>query len=135
MRKIRFYRLNEPYGEFSNLSAHPIDLKGCVWPTTEHFFQAQKFVDTELEEAIRQAKSPMVTARMGRSREQPLRPDWETVKDDIMRSALEAKFAQHPALRSLLLHTDDAELIELLRTITTGAMAGTEAARTVSGNF
>ena len=112
MKTIKFYRLNEPYGEFSNFSAHPIDLNGRVWLTTEHFFQAQKFVDTEHEEAIRQAKSPMIAARMGRSRERPLRPDREMVKEDIMRAALEAKFAQHSALRSLLLHTDDAELIE-----------------------
>ncbi|MDB6066944.1 MAG: hypothetical protein JWR26_3152 [Pedosphaera sp.] len=112
MKTIIFYRLNEPYGEFSNFSAHPIELEGRVWPTTEHFFQAQKFVDTEHEEAIRQAKSPMIAARMGRSRERPLRPDWETVKDDIMRAALEAKFGQHSSLRSLLLHTGNAELIE-----------------------
>lgn len=112
MKTIKFYRLNEPYGEFSNFSAHPIELKGRVWPTTEHFFQAQKFASTEHEEAIRQAKSPMIAARMGRSRERPLRPDWETVKDDIMRAALIAKFSQHAGLHSLLLKTGDAELIE-----------------------
>jgi ribA/ribD-fused uncharacterized protein len=54
----------------------------------------------------------MVAARMGRSRKHPLRSDWETVKDDIMREALRAKFTQHQVLRSLLLETSDAELIE-----------------------
>lgn len=112
MKEIRFYRLNEPYGEFSNFSPHPIEIKGRVWPTSEHYFQAQKFSDTEHEEEVRQAKSPMTAARMGRSRERPLRADWETVKDDIMREALRAKFTQHQNLRSLLLHTGDAELIE-----------------------
>jgi len=112
MNTIRFYRLNEPYGEFSNFSPHPVEIKGRTWPTSEHYFQAQKFADTEHEEAIRQAKSPMIAARMGRSRERPLRPDWESVKDDIMREVLYAKFTQHPSLRSLLLHTSDAELIE-----------------------
>jgi hypothetical protein len=82
--KICFYRLKEPYGEFSNFSPHPIELKGRIWPTSEHYFQAQKFAETEHEEAIRQAKSPMIAARMGRSRERPLRPDWETAKDGIM---------------------------------------------------
>ena len=57
----------------------------------------------------------MIAARMGRSRERPLRGDWETVKDDIMREALQAKFRQHPSLRSLLLQTGDAELIEHTR--------------------
>src|SRR3954469_2211151 len=115
MKQIRFYRLNEPYGEFSNFSPDPIESKGRVWPTSEHYFQAQKFAETQHEEAIRQARSPMIAARMGRSRERPLRADWETVKDDIMREALQAKFRQHPSLRSLLLKTGDAELIEHTR--------------------
>jgi N-glycosidase YbiA len=112
MKIIRFYRVNEPYGEFSNFSPHPFDLDGRVWPTAEHYFQAQKFSGTEHEEAVRLARSPMIAARMGRSRERPLRPDWETMKDDVMREALRAKFTQHPALGSLLLTTGDAELVE-----------------------
>src|SRR3974390_1790379 len=112
MSKTHFYRVSEPYGEFSNFSPHPFELKGRVWPTSEHYFQAQKFAGTEHEEAVRSAKSPMVAARMGRSRERPLRPDWETVKDEIMREVLRAKFAQHASLRSLLLSTGDAEIVE-----------------------
>ena len=112
MNPIQFYRVSEPYGEFSNFSPHPFDLKGKVWPTAEHYFQAQKFAGTEHEDLVRLAKSPMVAARMGRSRERPLRQDWETAKEDIMREALLVKFTQHPALRSLLLSTGDAELIE-----------------------
>jgi ribA/ribD-fused uncharacterized protein len=110
--KINFYRLNEPFGEFSNFSPHPIKVKGKTWPTSEHYFQAQKFAGTEHEAAVRGAKSPMVAARMGRSRERPLRRDWEAIKDDIMREALRAKFEQHAELKSLLLSTCDAELIE-----------------------
>ena len=112
MKRILFYRVSEPYGGFSNFSPHPFELKGKVWPTSEHYFQAQKFAGTEHEEAVRLAKSPMVAARMGRSRERPLRVDWEAERDDIMREALQAKFTQHPALRSLLSETGDAELVE-----------------------
>jgi len=112
VKRILFYRVYEPCGEFSNFSPQPIELKGRVWPTSEHYFQAQKFAGTEHEEAVRMAPSPMVAARMGRSRERPRRPDWEQVKDDVMREALQAKFTQHPALRALLLGTGDAELIE-----------------------
>jgi N-glycosidase YbiA len=112
MKQILFYRVTEPYGSFSNFSSHPVELNGRVWSTSEHYFQAQKFAGTEHEEAVRLAKSPMVAARMGRSRERPLRTDWETVKDDVMREVLRAKFAQHPELRSLLLSTGKAEIIE-----------------------
>jgi hypothetical protein len=112
MSRILFYRVSGPYGEFSNFAPFPVRLKGCVWPTTEHYFQAQKFAGTEHEQAVRQTKSPMTAAHLGRSRKLPLRRDWESVKGTIMREALQAKFTQHPALRSLLLATGDATLVE-----------------------
>lgn len=112
MKPILFYRVNEPYGEFSNFSPHPINLHGKTWPTSEHYFQGQKFAGTMHEEEIRLATSPMIAARMGRSRQRPLRADWDSVKDDIMREALRAKFTQHAELRSLLLGTHNADLIE-----------------------
>jgi ribA/ribD-fused uncharacterized protein len=111
-QQILFYRQNDPFGEFSNFSAHPFELKGKVWPTSEHYFQAQKFAGSEHEESVRLAPSPSISARLGRSRALPLRADWEVVKDDVMREALRAKFAQHPKLKSLLLATGNAELIE-----------------------
>ena len=112
MKPILFYRVSDPYGEFSNFSPHPFHLHGKTWPTSEHYFQAQKFAGTTHEEEIRLTDSPMVAARMGRSLARPLRADWEAVKDDIMREALRAKFTQHPSLRSLLLGTGNANLVE-----------------------
>lgn len=112
---INFYRTNDPFGEFSNFAAFSIRLKGVVWPTSEHYFQAQKFAGTPHEEAVRLASSPMMAAKMGRERSRPLREDWETVKDDIMREAVLAKFEQHPSLRSLLLSTGDAQIVEHTR--------------------
>ncbi len=109
---IRFYSVNAEYGCFSNFSPHPIRLKGKTWPTSEHYFQAQKFAGTPDEEEVRQAKSPMIAARMGRSRKRPLRKDWESAKDSIMHEAVLAKFTQHADLRELLLGTGDAEIIE-----------------------
>lgn len=54
---IRFYRQGDEFGEFSNFAAFPIKLDGKTWPTTEHYFQAQKFAGTEHAEAIRKTKS------------------------------------------------------------------------------
>jgi len=112
MAVIRFYRAGDAYGFFSNFSRHPITLKGKEWPTTEHYFQAQKFPGTAHEEEVRAAFGPGEAARMGRQRSRPLRPDWEQVKDDVMREAVLAKFTQHEDLRSALLDTGDAELVE-----------------------
>ncbi len=73
---IQFYRVSEEHGYFSNFSRHSIWLKGKRWPTSEHYFQGQKFAGTEHEEMIRLAKSPRVAADMGRDRKKPLRRDW-----------------------------------------------------------
>lgn len=109
---IHFYRVDDLYGFFSNFSAHPVWIGGLRWPTTEHYFQAQKFAGTPDAEAIRGAASPMQAAKMGRDRMRPLRPDWDTVKLEVMREALRAKFTQHPDLHAALLATGDALLVE-----------------------
>jgi ribA/ribD-fused uncharacterized protein len=113
---IRFYRANEPYGCFSNFARYPITLADKVWPTSEHWFQAQKFVGTaveeELGEAIRLEPSPMKAALMGRDRTKPRRADWEAVRDDLMREVVRAKFTQHEDLRRVLLSTGDAVIVE-----------------------
>jgi hypothetical protein len=112
MDAILFYATRDPYGELSNFAPFPIRLQEKVWPTSEHYFQGQKFAGTRDEEEVRRAGSPMIAARMGRSRSRPLRKDWERVKDQVMLEALRAKFAQHDGLRELLLGTGDARLVE-----------------------
>lgn len=109
---IYFYSTKDTYGEFSNFKAYPMELKGKTWRTVEHYFQAQKFAGTEHEDELRETPSPMVVARKGRSRKRPLREDWEEVKDEIMREAVQAKFEQHKDLREMLLNTGDQEIVE-----------------------
>lgn len=110
---IFFYTPREvPYGCFSNFSRHGIELDGLWWPTTEHYFQAQKFAGTPFAEQVRVATSPKQAADLGRNRTWPLRADWETVKDAIMFKAVLRKFETHEALRKLLLDTGDEEIVE-----------------------
>ncbi|MFC4077929.1 NADAR family protein [Salinithrix halophila] len=112
LETIYFYGVNNAYGFLSNFAPYPIERKGKQWPTSEHYFQAQKFPGTDREEEIRLTDSPMLAARMGRSRKHPLRPDWEKVKEEIMKEALRSKFTQHPELKQSLLATGEAILIE-----------------------
>lgn len=112
MDVIQFYSVDDDFGEFSNFSLHAIELDGRRWPTSEHYFQAQKFDDAAYREKIRKARSPMEAARLGRDRRQKLRRDWESSKDGVMKRALLAKFSQHEDLRTLLLSTGTARLVE-----------------------
>lgn len=110
---IYFYTAHEePYGCFSNFSRHGIDLDGAWWPTVEHYFQAQKFAGTPYANKIRIAFTPKQAADLGRSRQHPLRLDWEQVKDEIMLKAVRRKFELHTQPRKLLLATGTEELIE-----------------------
>ncbi len=113
---IYFYSAQEqPYGCFSNFSAHGFELDGCWWPTSEHYFQASKFEGTPYSEQIRAARSPMIAARLGRSRKQPLRADWAQAKDDVMRKAVLCKFLSNADICEVLLSTGNATLIERTR--------------------
>ncbi|MEI5908510.1 NADAR domain-containing protein [Bacillus spongiae] len=109
---IYFYKMKDDYGSFSNFSHHGFELDGSFWPTSEHYFQAMKFIGTESEEEVRRSDSPMEAAKMGRDRSKPLREDWENVKDDVMRKAVLTKFTVHKDLQSLLLSTGDQDIIE-----------------------
>ena len=109
---ILFYLKRDAFGWLSNFSPHPIEMKGRVWPTVEHYYQAQKFADTEGEEAIRQSPEPLTAKTLAHDGGRPVRADWDAVKDGIMREAVLRKFETHPDLRALLLATGEEELME-----------------------
>ncbi len=111
---LMFYSSRHEAPWLSNFELAPITLHGKVWPTTEHYFQAAKFLETDpvWAEAIRATATPASSKTMGRSRAHPILADWETVKDDIMRECVTAKFAQHANLAALLVATGDRPLVE-----------------------
>lgn len=109
---IKFYAVGQPFGEFSNFALYPIKIKGKTWKTTEHYFQAQKFIDKGYQEKVRKAPSPMKAAELGRSRKVKIQKNWDNIKDNVMYEAIQAKFTQHKDLQKLLLSTREAILIE-----------------------
>jgi N-glycosidase YbiA len=109
---IYFYNTQGEYGCFSNFSRHRFELDGLVWPSSEHYFQAQKFAGTPYAEEIRLARTPKEAANLGRDRSHPLRADWEQVKDEVMRRGVLRKFEVHKDIRAILLGTADEPLVE-----------------------
>jgi len=110
---VYFYTTHEePYGCFSNFSRHGIEIDGAWWPTTEHYFQAQKFAGTSYVAQVQKALTPKQATEMGRNRKLPLRPDWEQIKDKVMFEAVLRKFETHKELRVILLSTDEEEIVE-----------------------
>jgi len=111
---IYFYKVEEPYGCFSNFSLHDISLHGQEWLTVEHYYQAQKFVSTDerLVAAIRAVPTPQEAAKLGRDPNHRIRADWEEVKIPIMREAVLTKFLAHTDIQAILLATAEQVIVE-----------------------
>jgi N-glycosidase YbiA len=112
---IFFYQVCEPYGCFSNFSPHSIELEGSTWKTTEHYYQAQKYIGTPdqfLCAQIYKAPTPMAAAALGRDPKYRIRQDWDFVKVDVMYKAVRQKFMTYAALRIILIQTGDERIVE-----------------------
>jgi ribA/ribD-fused uncharacterized protein len=109
---IYFFKIKEPYGCFSNFAPYSIQEGGLLWLTSEHYYQAWKFLDYETRERIRLMPKPGDAAREGRRRDLPLREDWEEIKVSVMLQAVLFKFEQHEDIKQILLGTGDARIVE-----------------------
>ena len=104
-----FFWKHQEFGAFSNFFLSPVVIDNKSWPTVEHYYQAMKTLDVEVQERVRLTDTPGQSKKMGQTVE--LRPDWEVVKYEIMLKALRVKYAHDP-LRALLISTGDAEIYE-----------------------
>ena len=139
---ILFYRENELHGELSNFFAlkTPIVFRGKAYATSEHLYQALKFLydgapkqNSHYAEQIRLAKTPNMAKILARlkvgggykwrlvldeqirtavSNGVVQRSDWEQVKVEQMRMVLKLKFVQDKHCRGILLQTGTASLVE-----------------------
>ena len=108
---ILFYSKSPEHAWLSNFAEHGFTLDGIRWPSVEHFYQAQKYPGTEAAERIRRADAPSKARKAGQDRSLVPRPDWEAVREDVMRTAVRAKFGQNRQLLEMLLATGDEELV------------------------
>ncbi|RKP24507.1 hypothetical protein SYNPS1DRAFT_3762, partial [Syncephalis pseudoplumigaleata] len=105
-----------PHYEFANFYEAPIRIDGVQWRTTEHYFQAQKFAHhPKLCNEIRLAGTARAAFAMARRYDRHKRTDWEQCKEDIMYTALQAKFQQHAWLDRKLYATGHKLLVEHTR--------------------
>ncbi|KAG6373331.1 hypothetical protein JVT61DRAFT_6474 [Boletus reticuloceps] len=90
---ILFYDKNDPFYEFTNFSPHDVIYKGKRYPTSEHLFQAFKFVDDhpEIAERVRNCgERPMLAFDEAHQYQKLVRSDWRQVnveKVPVIRSS------------------------------------------------
>lgn len=92
----------------SNFHPSTIYIDGKSYKTVEHAYQAHKTLNESSRELIRLSKSPSDAKKLGRGVE--IRPDWDAIKIDLMKSFIRKKF-ENPFLRPMLIETGDAELV------------------------
>lgn len=109
---IYFYSPLGKYGELSNFADFGFEYENLYYPTVEHFYQSQKFVDKDYSELIRQAKTPKTASDLGKSRNKKINSVWDDIKNDIMFDGVKKKFDNHKILKELLLSTEDKLIIE-----------------------
>jgi ribA/ribD-fused uncharacterized protein len=112
--KIEFYKAGNINGFYSNLFPAPFtDKENSYWPTSEHYYQAHKFVNNlEIMEELRNIKKPRDVAFAGRLKS-PIISTWEEDKDSVMKRAIRYKFEQNEQLKQCLIESGTAEIIEV----------------------
>lgn len=113
METITFTKVKLQWGFLSNMSPHPVTHDGQVWRTTEALFQALRFENPTIQEAIRREKSPMAAKMVAKRNKGDMGFEPGSPKDLAnMRLVLRLKVDQHPSLRKALLETGDAVIVE-----------------------
>jgi ribA/ribD-fused uncharacterized protein len=108
---MKIQKFDGPYFFLSNFYHAPIYHDGIYFHTNEHAFQASKTYSRKTRLMIRDLVSPHAAKAAGRSID-PLRPDWESIKEEVMFQICLAKFVSDPHLRQKLIDTGKAVLEE-----------------------
>lgn len=111
INKILFRKEDPKLGYLSNFDTRfPIIINNISWKSVEHFYQAMKNEDLSYQNTVRRAPTPNKAKHLGNN--VPLRTDWENIKMNVMRIALEEKFKKNSEAAKLLGCTGINYLIE-----------------------
>ena len=110
---IAFTKVALPFGELGNMSPHHITYQGKRYKTAEALFQALRFEDEEIKEAIRTSLSPMTAKWTATKYRDKMVVDPRSQQDlDNMRMVLRLKVDQNPEVKRILLETENKEIVE-----------------------
>ncbi|KAJ7110252.1 hypothetical protein C8R43DRAFT_166136 [Mycena crocata] len=113
--RILFHpRRKDKYYFLTNAFPHPVKYGGKEYPTSQHLFQALKYLDKrpDIAERIRTiSKSPDEAVKYSLTQVAYQHPDWNRMNASKMEIAVWHKFTQHTELKQALLDTGDAELV------------------------
>ena len=112
---IRFYDPHKENGYLSNWFVSPFTYAGKQYFSCEQYLMEQKaltFGDDEIAEKIMKSKNLSEIKKLGRQVARYNENLWKTIRPQVMRRGLRAKFQQNPELLIALLGTGNAILAE-----------------------
>lgn len=101
------------YSFLSNFYPCIVEYDGMKYPSVEHAFQAAKSLDPKVRRGFQVCPTPSDAKSWGKHID--LRPDWESIKVDVMRSCVLDKFKRNISdvdLCKCLISTEDSYLEE-----------------------
>jgi ribA/ribD-fused uncharacterized protein len=98
------------YRFLSNFWPATVEFEGITYPDVEHAYQSAKTLDMSERRRIAALPTPAEAKHAGEALQ--LRPDWLTIKYNVMLQCVRFKFTHHPELAKLLLATGNAYLEE-----------------------
>ncbi|PSU45064.1 GTP cyclohydrolase II [Photobacterium frigidiphilum] len=107
VEEIKFYEPEDNHGFLSNFALSPITLSDVVWPSSEHYYQAQKFTDLSIQNKILNAETPDDAFKISRDFADQVKDDWMEVRGAVMRFIVFEKFRQNTYFTHLLVSTGD----------------------------
>lgn len=124
---INFYKAEDLYGQFSNFYLRSIEVDGVTYPSSEHYYQTQKYPDNpDIVKSMMDTMNPGIVYKIAHDKNNSAlygRKDWngknennenneEPYKHIVMMKALRAKFTQHEDFKKMLLETGNKTLVE-----------------------
>ena len=107
---IRFWSKSLNHRWLSAMTVDPVtDTNGVVWPSVEHYFQAAKPAGAAERAWIMASPTPFEAKK--RAWRMTPRADWREISVDIMRQAIQLRYAPGREVSEKLLETADRELI------------------------
>jgi ribA/ribD-fused uncharacterized protein len=111
------------YSEFSNFFSSEFMIDGIKYQTNEQYYQSKKaehFNADEIASTIRNTPDPYQCYKLGSQIPNFNKEQWDKVQVQIMTQGVNAKFAQNPNLKSILLNTGEKVIAECSKNKTWG---------------
>ena len=107
--------ITDKWDVFDNHYASQVIWRDAIYPTSEHAYQAGKFLETapDIAEKVRSANSPRMAAVFANEHKEQRHPEWDSLKVSVMEEVIATKAAQHEFIRTILTNSGNLQIVEM----------------------